>query len=521
MGTAPPPLAEDRNGVGMECTQRPRRARPLSLPGLIAIIYYSVCGGPFGTEDVVQAAGPLFALLGFLIMPIVWSVPEALIAAELATAFPSNSGYVTWVSAAFGPFWGFQEGFLSWLCAVFDTAIYPVLFRHYLSNVLPAIDGGVPGYIFVVGFSVALTLLNYRGLSIVGWAAFALCIFTVLPFVYIVIVGLPQVKLENVLLHPPLADVEWTSYLNVLFWNLNYWDTASTLAGEVESPRTTFPKALTITMLLVFASYFLPLLVGVGISGPGGGQDWHRWTEGSLVQVGARIGGAPVKVWVVIASGVSNVGQFVSEQAACAYQLQGMADLGWLPSCFARRSRYETPPVGLSLSFLIVVALCTFDFQSIVELLNGIYCMAQLLEFAAFIQLRRAYPSLRRPFRVPLRSTLSCCLLLLAPTLFCILMLVMPVVTGNWLQVGFLVFTPLAGVSLHKCLGLCRRRHWVHFSREPPRSVEELLAVQTPMSSATGPTARTLSGSFEEILLEPAMLPVIDETASPPVCGVS
>lgn len=28
--------------------------------------------------------------------------------AELASTFPENSGYVAWVTAAFGPFWGFQ-----------------------------------------------------------------------------------------------------------------------------------------------------------------------------------------------------------------------------------------------------------------------------------------------------------------------------------------------------------------------------------------------------------------------------
>lgn len=40
--------------------------------------------------------------------PLIWSVPEALMTAELATAFPENSGYVAWVTAAFGPMWGFQ-----------------------------------------------------------------------------------------------------------------------------------------------------------------------------------------------------------------------------------------------------------------------------------------------------------------------------------------------------------------------------------------------------------------------------
>ncbi len=59
-------------------------------------------------QDAVSSGGPLLAVIGFCILPLLWSVPEALITAELATAFPENSGYVAWVTAAFGPFWGFQ-----------------------------------------------------------------------------------------------------------------------------------------------------------------------------------------------------------------------------------------------------------------------------------------------------------------------------------------------------------------------------------------------------------------------------
>ena len=116
---------------------RKKLVKPLSLLPLIALIFYDVSGGPFGTEvrlcplqqiwadhwrsncsqflpfvqDAVSAGGPLLAILGFLILPLIWSVPEALITAELATTFPENSGYVAWVTAAFGPFWGFQVNF--------------------------------------------------------------------------------------------------------------------------------------------------------------------------------------------------------------------------------------------------------------------------------------------------------------------------------------------------------------------------------------------------------------------------
>ena len=45
-----------------------------------------------GLQDAVTSAGPLLALIGFVVLPFVWSLPEALVTAELATAFPEDSG---------------------------------------------------------------------------------------------------------------------------------------------------------------------------------------------------------------------------------------------------------------------------------------------------------------------------------------------------------------------------------------------------------------------------------------------
>jgi hypothetical protein len=44
----------------------------LSMLPLVALIFYEVSGGPFGLEDSVRAGGPLLALLGFIVVPIVW-----------------------------------------------------------------------------------------------------------------------------------------------------------------------------------------------------------------------------------------------------------------------------------------------------------------------------------------------------------------------------------------------------------------------------------------------------------------
>jgi amino acid transporter len=57
-----------------------------------------------------QSAGLLFALLSFLIFPVIWAVPESLITAELSTAMPGNGGFVVWADRAFGPFSGSLMG---------------------------------------------------------------------------------------------------------------------------------------------------------------------------------------------------------------------------------------------------------------------------------------------------------------------------------------------------------------------------------------------------------------------------
>jgi len=89
---------------------RENHTRRVSVLPLVFLIFYEVSGGPFGVKDTVHAAGPLLALLGFLVFVVIWSVPEALITAEMGTMFLENSGYVVWVSSTLGPFWGFQQG---------------------------------------------------------------------------------------------------------------------------------------------------------------------------------------------------------------------------------------------------------------------------------------------------------------------------------------------------------------------------------------------------------------------------
>jgi amino acid transporter len=103
--------------------------RAIGTLGLVFVLFFSTSGGPYTTETLIHSVGPGLGLLILALVPLVWSVPEALIVGELASMLPEEGGYYRWVDRAFGRFWAFQNGWLTWMYSLVDMAIYPVLFN--------------------------------------------------------------------------------------------------------------------------------------------------------------------------------------------------------------------------------------------------------------------------------------------------------------------------------------------------------------------------------------------------------
>lgn len=236
--------------------------KKLTLIPLIFLIFFEVSGGPYGSEPAVRAAGPLLTILGFLIFPFIWSIPESLVTAELATALPGNGGFVLWAHRAFGPFCGSLMGSWKFLSGVINSAAFPVLCADYLSRAIPSLSSGLPRTLAIVSSNLVLSALNYAGLTVVGYLAMLLCVAAMSPFVIVSGWALPRVKVSR--WGRIGKERDWRGFFNTLFWNLNFWDNASTLAGEVDRPQTTFPKALFGAGLLTILGYIVPLMAVTG-----------------------------------------------------------------------------------------------------------------------------------------------------------------------------------------------------------------------------------------------------------------
>src|SRR5579864_3960994 len=107
----------------------------LKLIPLVAATYFMVSGGPYGLEELIRDSGYGLALAILLLTPLIWSFPTALMVGEMASSIPCEGGFYVWVRRAMGPFWGFQEAWLSLMSSVFDLAAYPAVFVLSLGKI--------------------------------------------------------------------------------------------------------------------------------------------------------------------------------------------------------------------------------------------------------------------------------------------------------------------------------------------------------------------------------------------------
>ena len=157
---------------------------------LLCATYFMVAGGPYGLEEIVGYAGYKTALVLLVLLPVFWSLPTALMVGELASALPEEGGFYVWVTRALGPFWGFQEGWLSLSASVFDMALYPTLFTAYLGQLAPAAVAGHRGLALELALIALCVAWNLRGSGSVGTGAKWLCSIMLAPFAVLVVFAL-------------------------------------------------------------------------------------------------------------------------------------------------------------------------------------------------------------------------------------------------------------------------------------------------------------------------------------------
>jgi amino acid transporter len=381
---------------------RPAVKRTTLLP-LIGITYCMVAGGPFGLEDLVHSSGYRNAVLLLLITPVLWSFPVTLMVSELSAAIPEDGGYYVWVRRAMGPFWGFQEAWLSFAASIFDMAIYPTLFIGYLARVWPAAQNGAVATLIGIALIALCVGINLAGIRCVGAGSLTMTLALLLPFAIMTVMAMYSPP------HPTAAQIEPMKLdliggILVAMWNYMGWDNVSTIAAEVDRPQRTYPLAMLASVLLVAATYVLPV-AAVSRSGISPAD----WQTGFWVDVGKAVGsgigpriGEALAIAIMAGGMISAFSMFNALMLSYSRVPIAMAADGFLPKFMALRTRQTGVPWVSILVCAIGWAMCLrLGFMRLLILDTLLYGLSLILEFVALVVLRLREPALQRPYKVP------------------------------------------------------------------------------------------------------------------------
>lgn len=380
---------------------RARLDRGVGTVSLVFILYFTTSGGAYTTETLIHEVGPGVGLLILLVVPFVWSIPEVLIVGELASMLPEEGGYYRWVDRAFGRFWAFQNGWLTWMYSLVDMAIYPVLFNQYLRYFVPGLSSRVE-WIVALAMIWGATAINLRGSVRVGRSSVLAGSFIMLGFLALALASLPHA------MHVP-----WRPFaseqghgigglavgISIALWNYIGWDNASTVQGEVRDASRSYPRALALALPLVTLGYFVPLLSTLAAS------DWTMWTDGgwpAIATAAAGSAGRWIAIWIALGGMVSALALFNALLLAYSRIPFVMATDNLLPSGLARTDQRGTPRNAVLVSAICYSLFVLVPFGRLVVADVLLYSLALFLEFGALVRLRRTEPMLRGAFRIPL-----------------------------------------------------------------------------------------------------------------------
>jgi len=173
------------------------------------------------------------------------------------------------------------------------------------------------------------------------------------------------------------------------------WDNASTIAGEVQNPQRTYPRALLGGIALVTLCYLVPVAALQK-----SGMDPAEFTTGSWVTIANQISG-PVLGWTIVLGGMI-CGLGMNNALVLSYSRvpYAMARDGMLPPVLSKTNRKGVPWVSVVICAIAWTACLPLGFDRLIAIDILVYALSLLLEFAALIALRIREPELARPFKI-------------------------------------------------------------------------------------------------------------------------
>ncbi len=355
---------------------KPQFKRVLGLRDLI--IYGLVIltpTAPYPVYGIIQKVSLGHAALAYMVAMVAMLFTAASYG-KMSAAFPVAGSTYTYAQRALSEHIGFLAGWSMML----DYFLIPLLSVIYSALIAARYVPQVPYIVWAIFFTIAITLINIRGISMTARASNVMMVilsFSAILFVVLavhLIVGshgwgglvAPQAiynpstfKLRPMMLGAGIATLSYIGF-----------DAVSTLAEDVQNPEKNIAIA-TVSVCIIQAFFCVVQVYLAEIVWP----DYHTFpkVDTAILDIGKLLGGPVMMGWITFVLLVAGLASALTGQAGASRLLFGMGRDGVISrKIFAYvDEKYSTPTRSIYvMGGITLLGAILIRFQLAVELLN-------------------------------------------------------------------------------------------------------------------------------------------------------
>jgi amino acid transporter len=358
-----------------------------------------------------------------LLAVIMFLIPCALVAAELATGWPGEGGVYTWVKEAFGEHWGFTASWLQW----FQMTIAFVTILAFTAGVLayifnPALaDNKLFIFLIIILVWWGVTFVDFRGLKTSSWiSSIFLSLGVFLPMTILIVGGATYVASGapiNLTVQPTWNDLipNLTNFRRLVLlvtFTFTYTgiEVTSAHAEDMKNVHRDYPLGVFIIGIIAAASSIIGSLI-VGLVLP----VQNLVLTAGLMQTYETIFNWFGLVWMVpviaILIAIGSIGKITTWVLGPVRGLGRAAREGLLPPILQKHNKAGVPVSMLILQavfvsiwgviFVLLPGGVNSAFWMLLALTTTVYIVMYILMYLAAIKLRYSQLNVKRAFKVP------------------------------------------------------------------------------------------------------------------------
>ena len=390
--------------------------RNLGLWGIWMLVVNGLIGaGIFGLPSGAAAlAGEysvlVYAFCALLILPII------LCFAELGSYFRGTGGPIRYGTLAFGPFIGFQGGWLYYLARLISFSANTVLLTDSIAYFIEGAGTGTGRIISLAVICIGLSVINVLG-SVESIRSMTL--FTVIKFAVLILLPLGGFiflgsevipSFESPI--PPAQDLGAAALL--LIYAFVGFEGAVVPAGEAKRPERDMPLGLLLGLAVVAVLYMLIQLVSQAAV-----PDLAN-SKTPLLDVSASLFGTTGAILLMVGVAASVLANLVSSMFSATRVTYALSLEKSLPRWFGEvHSRYLTPAnsvVFFGVAAFLLAAFGSFTVLAAMTVLSRLFLYG--MSCAAIPRLRPQFRGegrfiLRGGYSIPILGIAACVWLML------------------------------------------------------------------------------------------------------------